>query len=131
MENLSTADWFGFVSFLVAVLSLFFNFIQWRKEKALQQDVALRTVAGMNAGYQAIWRIAVICDKVRQEKETENDKEKLLSIVLANVQEITGNADAGRATMNAICRDLVGKRLFYEPPWETQNHYIDNSNNNS
>jgi len=125
MEHLSSADWFGLVSFLVAVLSLFFNFVQWRKEKALQQDIALRTVAGMNAGYQAIWRIAIICDKVRHENEKENDKQKLFSKVMANIQEITGNADAGRATMNAICRDLVGKRLSYEPPWETQNQHVD------
>ncbi len=120
MENLNAYDWITIISFFVAVVSLFFNAFQWRRQKILEKDSSLRTSAGMNAGYQALWRIAVICDHVRGSKEKVENEGALLKEVLSRIQEITGNADTGRATMNSISRDLFGVRLFYETPGEAQ-----------
>lgn len=120
MENLSVYDWISLISFFVAIVSIFFNFIQWKRQKKLEIDVALQTSAGMNAGYQSLWRIAVICDQVRASKENIKDDGALLKEVLSRIQEITGNADTGRATMNSISRDLFGARLYYEKPGEAQ-----------
>lgn len=120
MENLNAYDWITIVSFFVAVVSLLFNVFQWRRQKILEKDASLRTSAGMNAGYQALWRIAVICDQVRASKERIKDEGALLKEVLSRIQEITGNTDTGRATMNSISRDLFGARLFYETPGEAQ-----------
>lgn len=120
MKNLSAYDWITLISFFVAIVSLFFNFFQWKRQKSLEKDAALRTSAGMNAGYQALWRIAVICDLVRASKEKVKDETALIKEVLSRIQEISGNADTGRTTMNSISRDLFGVRLFYESPGEAQ-----------
>ncbi len=120
MENLNAYDWITIVSFFVAVASLMFNAFQWKRQRTIEKDVSLRTSAGMNAGYQALWRIAVVCNHIRASKEQLGDKGELLKEVLSRVQEITGNADTGRATMNSISRDLFGVRLFYESAVDAQ-----------
>jgi len=120
MKNLSAYDWITLISFFVAIVSLLFNFLQWKRQKSLEKDAAVRTSAGMNAGYQALWRIAEICDLVRASRQNIRDETALIKEVLSRIQEISGNADTGRATMNSISRDLFGARLFYEAPKEAQ-----------
>ncbi|HEX9732288.1 MAG TPA: hypothetical protein VGG06_09915 [Thermoanaerobaculia bacterium] len=127
MDKLTAADRFGLISFVVAILSLALNLAQWRKDREHRRDIVQRTVAGMNAGYQALWRIAEICDGIRAITKEADHGESLLPVVLASVQEITGNADTGRTTMNSICRDLVGVRLVYEPSWKAQQIVLEGS----
>ena len=73
MDSLDIADWFGLISFLIAILSFNFNYIQYRKEKRLEKEVKTRMFAGMNAGYQALWRIAQIGDHIRNLKKNNQD----------------------------------------------------------
>ncbi len=121
MNQLTPADWFGLISFMVAILSIGINIIQWRKEKSLETQIAIRTVAGMNSGYQALWRIAELCMKARQETDKQNNLTICTYRLYELIQEITGCVDTGRAVMNSICRDLVGERLHYEAPWKMEN----------
>ena len=120
MSQLGVFDWFGLISFMIAVLSLLFNYIQWRRQKALEKDIALRTLAGMNSGYQALWRIAELCDRVREVRNKAQSQEECLAQTYETIHEITGCVDTGRSVMNSICRDLVGSRLHYESPWQAQ-----------
>lgn len=120
MDQLRPPDWFTLVSFVVAVLSLLGNFVQWRKQKLLEADITRRTITGMNAGYQPLWRIAELCDRARGARASTADSGELASGAFETIQEITGCVDTGRAVMNSICRDLVGSRLHYEAPWTAQ-----------
>ena len=128
MSSLSVSDWFGLMSFLAAILSLFFNYVQWNSHKKLEKESKIRLRAGFNAGYQSLYRIAEICDEIRAigdnkaplAQNTETEAGKTQEILMSKVYEITGNADSGRSIMNSISRDFINEELFYEMSWETQ-----------
>lgn len=117
MEHLTAYDWLTIASFFLAIISIAINVFQWKKSQLLDAQAEKQFMAGLSAGFYAIWDIAVICDKAREHigrSQSEGVQEDLFPFI----QSITGAADASRNTMNALCRELIGRSLYYESVWD-------------